>query len=99
MDRDDRLAALLAGELSAADADALRAALAVDPALADRLAAMQRADAALRALPPTAEPDGFAVRLTAALTPEVHRQVHVTPPELAAAAAASDTAQIGRAHV
>lgn len=67
----DRLAALLDGELSADETAALRAELSRDGELADRLAAMQRADAALDAIPPTAEPDGFEARLAARLAPEI----------------------------
>jgi hypothetical protein len=65
----ERLAALLADELSPAERRALEAELARDPDLRAQLEAMRRADAALGAEARTTLPDGAQSRLLAALTP------------------------------
>jgi anti-sigma factor RsiW len=65
----DRLAAYLAGELSADEHTALEAELARDAGLRAELAAMRRADDALAGAAPTALPDGARERLLAALEP------------------------------
>ena len=67
----ERLAALLDGELSADETAALRAEIARRGELADLLAALQRADTALDAVPSTPEPVGFEARLAARLAPEI----------------------------
>jgi hypothetical protein len=65
----ERLAALLAGELSADETRALEAELARDPELRAQLAAMRRADAALEGEPASELPAGAEDRLLAALGP------------------------------
>jgi hypothetical protein len=65
----DRLAAYLAGELTADERQALEADLARDTGLRADLQAMQRADAALAVEAPSALPDGARDRLLAALEP------------------------------
>lgn len=63
----DRLSAYLDGELAPADMEAARAHLAACPACAAALAQLSAQDAALRALPPAAEPPPFfAARVAAA---------------------------------
>ncbi len=75
MESVDRLAAYLAGELPLDDAERVRASLVADPEFARQLAALERADAALAGLAPTAEPDGLAARLEAQLAPVISAQV------------------------
>jgi anti-sigma factor RsiW len=102
---DERLSAYLDGELDEAAEAALRAELAARPALAARLAQLQRVDDALRALPePAVRPElatELRERIAAEERPEVLRRRHpvagATParrrrwivPVLAAAAAAA----------
>jgi negative regulator of sigma E activity len=69
-DRDAELSALLDGALSAAEEMALRAEIARDPALAARLEALARVDAALRALPARPVPLDLRARLQAKLAAE-----------------------------
>lgn len=75
MDPTERLAAYLAGELAAADEAALEEELARDDALRDRLAAMQRADAALGGLRAPEPPPGFEDRLRRAVDAELGQQL------------------------
>ncbi len=70
----DRLAAYLAGELTPEQSEHVRSSLASDPELARQLTALERADAALASLAPTAEPDGLAARLDHRLGPELAAQ-------------------------
>lgn len=60
---DERLSAWLDGELDDDDETALRAELEASPALASRLAQLQRVDDALRAVPEPAVRPELAVRL------------------------------------
>lgn len=69
MEPAERLAAYLAGDLSADERQALEADLARDAQLRADLEAVRRADGALAAQPPTALPDGARDRLLAALEP------------------------------
>jgi hypothetical protein len=71
----ERLAALLAGELSTDERRALEAELARDPDLRAQLEAMERADAALAAEPRTELPDGAEDRLLAALAPTLDAEL------------------------
>lgn len=75
----ERLTAWLAGDLDPVEAGELAAALAQDPVLREQLAALQRADAALANLEPTAEPAGFAERLDARLADELATQLRPAP--------------------
>lgn len=67
MEPAERLAAFLAGELSADERQAVEAELARDAALRAELAAMRRADEALAGEAPTALPEGARDRLMDAL--------------------------------
>jgi anti-sigma factor RsiW len=67
----ERLAAFLDGELDAVEAAAVEAALAGDPRLRAELAAMRRADEALRSVPATDLPPGFEARLRTRLDAEL----------------------------
>lgn len=69
MEPAERLAAFLAGDLSADERQAVEADLARDAQLRADLEAARRADGALAAQPPTALPDGARERLLAALEP------------------------------
>jgi hypothetical protein len=71
----ERLAALVAGELSTDERRALEAELARDPDLRAQLEAMERADAALAAEPPAELPDGAEDRLLAALAPTLDAEL------------------------
>jgi hypothetical protein len=71
----ERLAALVAGELSTDERRALEAELARDPDLRAQLEAMERADAALAAEPHTELPDGAEDRLLAALAPTLDAEL------------------------
>lgn len=73
MDATDRLAAYLAGELTAAERHALEAELARDDALRARLTAMQRADTALARVAAPDPPAGFDERLHRAVDIELAR--------------------------
>ncbi len=75
MDRAERLASYLAGDLPADERAALEAELAGDPELRTELAAIQRADEALADLPAVEPPSGFEARLRARLDPVVAEQV------------------------
>ncbi|WP_052664979.1 anti-sigma factor family protein [Nitriliruptor alkaliphilus] len=68
MEPAERLAAFLAGELSADEHQAVEAELARDAALRAELAAIRRADEALAAEAPTALPEGARERLIATLS-------------------------------
>lgn len=71
METGERLAAYLAGELDPDERRALEAALARDPALRARLAAIRATDEALGALPPVDVPADFSRRLRDTLAAEV----------------------------
>jgi hypothetical protein len=71
----ERLAALVAGELSTDERRALEAELARDPDLRARLEAMARADAALAVEPRSELPEGAEERLLAALAPTLDTEL------------------------
>lgn len=75
MDRTERLAAYLDGDLAADDRSALEAELAGDASLRAELAAMRRADAALAAIPASEPPEGFEQRLRDHLAPVIAEEV------------------------
>lgn len=70
-ERDAELSALLDGALSARDETLLRAEIALDPALAARLAELARVDEELRALPARPVPLDLRARLQAKLDADV----------------------------
>jgi hypothetical protein len=80
----ERLAAYLDGDLDAAEAAALEAALARDPALRARLDAMRHADEALAALPAATPPPGYEARLRQAVDAELAVQLATDTPSPAA---------------
>lgn len=70
---DERLSALLDGELSPAEVAALRAEIARSPELAARLEALAAVDVGLRALPGRGVPPGLRARVAEELrTPATH---------------------------
>jgi hypothetical protein len=91
----ERLAALLAGELSTDERRALEAELARDPDLRAQLEAMERADAALTAEPRTELPEGAEDRLLAALAPTLDAELGAS--EVARGAEGSDELAARRA--
>jgi negative regulator of sigma E activity len=88
----ERLAALLADELSPDERRALEAELARDPDLRAQLEAMRRADAALGAEARTTLPDGAQARLLAALTPTFDEVLAPDPDAAPTDAAPTDAA-------
>lgn len=88
MDRTERLAAYLAGDLTADEHAALEAELAGDPGLRAELEAIRRADEALARLSTPEPPAGFESRLRDRLAPVVAAEVG--QPAAAAPAHAAD---------
>jgi anti-sigma factor RsiW len=97
---DEKLSALLDGELAPEEAAALRAELARSPELAVRLEALAAVDAGLRALPDRSVPPGVRARVAEELrtppanarTPSAARRVRRVRRWLAAAALAAAAA-------
>ncbi len=75
MDRIERLTSYLDEELDPDERRALEAELAGDAALRAELRALERADGALRSVPPTELPDGARARLDEALAPVLRSTV------------------------
>lgn len=75
MESGERLAAYLAGDLDAEETRAVEAALARDPALRARLAAIAATDDLLASLPDVELPDGFSERLRSAVATELDGQL------------------------
>jgi anti-sigma factor RsiW len=92
----DRLAAYLAGELSADEHAALEAELARDAGLRAELAAMRHADDALAGVTPTVLPDGARDRLLTALEPVF--EAELGDPLATAAATSASSATPGPSH-
>ncbi|MEX2550544.1 MAG: hypothetical protein WD638_09970 [Nitriliruptoraceae bacterium] len=80
MDRTERLTSYLDGELGIDERRALEAELAEDAALRAELRALEHADGLLRAIPPTALPDGARQRFDEALAPVLRTVVGGTEP-------------------
>lgn len=79
MDPAQRLADLLAGELTVEESAQLRAQIAADPQLRRQLEALRRADGALKELESPRVPDGFDERLHAHLDETLQELMETSP--------------------